>query len=83
MIIDNIIAAAFGNASAGPTAVKVLQHLSAGAGAPARQALQAELRSLGEGPLEAAMLQQLPFATAGAELVIMLPGAMLALLKIG
>ncbi len=29
-VIDNIIAAAFGNASAGPTAAKALQHLAAG-----------------------------------------------------
>ena len=29
-IIDNIIAAAFGNASAGPTAAKALQHLATG-----------------------------------------------------
>ena len=66
MIVDNIIAAAFGNASEGPTAAKVLQHLSAGAGTPVREALQAELQSAGEGPLDAAALQQLPFASAGA-----------------
>jgi hypothetical protein len=29
-IIDNVIAAAFGNASAGPTAAKAFQHLAAG-----------------------------------------------------
>ena len=29
-VIDNIIAAAFGNASAGPTAAKAFQHLAAG-----------------------------------------------------
>ena len=29
-IVDNVIAAAFGNASAGPTAAKVLQHLATG-----------------------------------------------------
>lgn len=29
-IIDNVIAAAFGNASAGPTAAKALQHLATG-----------------------------------------------------
>lgn len=29
-VIDNVIAAAFGNASAGPTAAKAFQHLAAG-----------------------------------------------------
>ena len=29
-VIDNVIAAAFGNASAGPTAAKCFQHLAAG-----------------------------------------------------
>lgn len=29
-IIDNVIAAAFGNASAGPTAAKAFQHVAAG-----------------------------------------------------
>ena len=29
-VIDNIIAAAFGNGSAGPTAAKAFQHLAAG-----------------------------------------------------
>ena len=29
-VIDNVIAAAFGNASAGPTAAKAFQHLATG-----------------------------------------------------
>ena len=29
-VVDNIIAAAFGNASAGPTAAKAFQHLATG-----------------------------------------------------
>ncbi len=68
-IIDNTFAAAFGNASAGPTAAKILQYL--GAGSRARELVSAELAARGSrGPLTAADLDSLPYTSAGARRTI-------------
>ena len=63
VIVDNIIAAAFGNASAGPTAAKLLQHLSAADRQEDWERLRAELASQGEDPM-----QKLPISNAGGYL---------------
>ena len=64
VIVDNMIAAAFGNASAGPTAAKLLCHLAAGLATAAPDSwverLHAELTSQGQAP------QKLPVTDAGA-----------------
>lgn len=70
-LTDNIIAAAFGNASAGPTAAKIFQYLAAGS--RARGLVSAELAAHApHGPLTLAVLDKLPYTNAGVRLPTLL-----------
>lgn len=63
-VIDNVIAAAFGNASAGPTAAKLFQHLSGSS--RARELMRAELAvHAADGPLRPDVLDKLTYTDAG------------------
>jgi hypothetical protein len=64
VITDNMVAAAFGNASAGPTAAKLLQHLSA-SDTTLRERLRNELALQGGEPAP-----RLLFTGAGAGLCL-------------
>lgn len=64
-LLDNVVAAAFGNASAGPTAAKVFQHLSSRGGASHRERIAAEVAALGSGQLSTPDLDKLPYTDAG------------------
>jgi hypothetical protein len=65
LLLDNVIAAAFGNASAGPTAAKAFQHLAGDANA--REKAIAEVAALGDRQLSMADLDRLPYTDAGGE----------------
>ncbi len=63
-VVDNVVAAAFGNASAGPTAAKLFQHLSGSS--RARDLMRAELAAhAAEGPLTPDVLDKLTYTDAG------------------
>ncbi|CAL8466560.1 g6096 [Coccomyxa elongata] len=62
-LVDNVVAAAFGNASTGPTAAKLFQHLSGSSGA--RELMRAELAvHAAEGPLTPDKLDKLTYTDA-------------------
>ena len=63
-VVDNVVAAAFGNASAGPTAAKLFQHLSGSSSA--REFMRAELAAHApDGALTPDVLDKLTYIDAG------------------